>query len=94
MAENDRLWDVSNYLDSLKDAYLFLEAAAEDDMGDGAQIRNAWSHIERAHREGKVSIDPSMTGSQFSKELRKHGIYESAIPKIISALGMTAPISD
>ena len=94
MAENDRPWDVTNYLDSPKDAYLFLEAAAEDDMGDGAQIRNAWSHIERAHREGKVSFLPAMTGVQLYKELRKHGIYKPAIPKILQALGLAVPVAD
>ena len=94
MAENDRVWDVTNYLNSPKDAYLFLEAAAEDDEGDGVQIRNAWSHIERAHGEGKISIYPAMTGAQFSKELRKHGVYEQAIPRILHALGLTVPVVD
>ena len=94
LAENDRPWDVTNYLDSPKDAYLFLEAAAEDDAGDGIQIRNAWSHIERAHEEGKVSIYLAMTGEQFSEELRKHGIYERTIPRILQALGHTVPVAD
>ena len=48
MPEEDRAWDVINYLHSPKDAYLFLEAAAEDDEGDGIEIRNAWSHIARS----------------------------------------------
>ena len=94
MAEKDRLWDVTNYLDSPKDTYLFLEAAAEDDSGDGAQIRNAWCHIERACREGMVSIDMAMTGEQFCKELQKHGIYKSAIPRILHALNYAMPVSD
>ena len=94
MAENDRLWDVTNYLDSPKDAYLFLEAAAEDDEGDGAQIRNAWYQIERAQREGKVSIDLAMTGEQFRKELQKHCIYQRAIPKILHALGLSVAVAD
>ena len=94
LAENDRPWDVTNYLDSPRDAYLLLEAAAEDDMGDGAQIRNAWSHIERAQKESKVFIFPAMTGEQLAKEMRKHGIYERAIPKILHALGLTVPVAD
>ena len=92
MAENDRLWDVTNYLDSPRDAYLFLEAAAEDDEGDGIQIRNAWSHIERAHGKGKVSIYLAMTGEELSEQLRKHGIYERTIPKILQALGLSVPV--
>ncbi len=94
MAENDRLWNVTNYLDSPKDAYLFLEAAAEDDTGDGAQIRNAWSHIERALTEGKVSIKQSMTGKEMSDELRNHGVYEWAISRILQALGLAEPVAD
>ncbi len=94
MAEKDRPWDVTNYLDSPTDAYLFLEAAAEDDTGDGIQIRNAWSHIERAHKEGKVYVEPPMTGDQLSEELRNHGIYERAIPKILRALGLSVPVAD
>ena len=94
LAEKDRPWDVTNYLESPKDAYLFLEAAAEGDEGDGIQIRNAWDHIERAHREGKVSINLEMTSEEFCRTLREHGIYESEIPKIVRALGMTVTIPD
>ena len=94
MAEDDRPWDVTNYLNSPKDAYLFLEAAAADDECDGVQICNAWSHIERAQREGKISICQAMTGAQFSKELQKHGVYERAIPRILDALGLAMPVAD
>ncbi len=94
MPEKDRVWDVVNYLDSPRDAFLYLEAAAEEDAGDGVEIRIAWGHVERAHKAGKISIDLEMTSEELCNSLRKHEIYESEIPKIISALETKAHIVD
>ena len=94
MPEKYRVWDVINYLDSQRDAYLYLEAAAEDDDSEGDEIRFAWEDVKRAYRAGRIVINLEMTGEELCKTLVKHGIYESAIPKIVSALGMTAPISE
>ena len=94
MPEKYRVWDVINYLDSPRDAYLYLEAAAEDDDGEGDEIRFAWEDVKRACKAGKVVINLEMTSEELHKTLEKYGIYESAIPKIVSALEMTAPISD
>ena len=94
MPEEYRAWDVINYLHSPKDAHLFLEAAADDDEGDGIEIRNAWSHLVRAHGEGKVSMELTITGERLCKELRKHGVYDCAIPIIIHALGLSASVAD
>ena len=94
MPERYRNWDVVNYLDSSRDAYLYLEAAAEDDDGEGNEIRVAWEDVKRAYKVGKIVINLEMTSEELSKTLENHGIYNSAIPKIVSALRMTAPISD
>ena len=94
MSEKERKWDVVNYLHSPKDAFLYLEAASEEDAGDGIEIRIAWAHVELAHREGKITIDLEMTSEEFCRTLREHGIYESEIPKIVGALGMRVRIAD
>ncbi len=94
MLEKYRTWDVINYLDSPRDAYLYLEAAAEDDDGEGDEIRFAWEDVKRAHKAGKIAINLEMTSEELYETLRKHGIHESAIPQIVIALEMTAPISD
>ena len=94
MSKKCRSWDVINYLDSPRDAYLYLEAAAEDDDGEGDEIRFAWEDVKRAYKAGRIVINPEMTGEELCKTLVEHGIYESAIPKIVNALGMTTPISD
>ena len=94
MSKKCRIWDVINYLDSPRDAYLYLEAAAEDDDGEGDEIRFAWEDVKRAHKAGMIVINLEMTSEELCKALVEHGIYESAIPKIVSALEMTAPISE
>ena len=94
MSKKCRTWDVINYLDSPGDVYLYLEAAAEDDDGEGEEIRFAWEDVKRAYKAGRIVINLEMTSEELCKTLVKHGIYESAIPKIVSALGMTAPISE
>ena len=94
MSRNYRIWDVINYLDTPKRAFLYLEAAAEDDDGEGDEIRFAWEDVKRAYQAGKIVINLEMTSEELRKALRKHGVYESAIPKIVSALRVTASISD
>ena len=94
MLDQYRTWDVINYLDSPSDAYLYLEAAAEDDDGEGEEIRFAWEDIKRAHKAGKIVINLEMTGEELYETLGKHGIYERTIPKILYALGLTVPVAD
>ena len=91
MPEKYRIWDVINYFKSPEDAWLYLEAAAEEDEGDGELIRRAWSDIERAHNAGKVSIELTVSGKNLCQTLLEHGVYEWTIPKIVKALGTSSP---
>ena len=45
-------------------------------------------------RKAKSPFIWQRTGEQFSEELRKHGIYERTIPRILQALGLTVPVAD
>ena len=56
--------------------------------------RDCPGHIERAHGEGKVSKELTITVERLCKELRKQGDYDCAIPKIIHALGLSASVAD
>ncbi len=94
MPEKYTLWDVTEFLDTEKRVCLYLEAAAEEDEGDGELIRRAWSDIERAHNSGKNSINIAMNRNELCKALQNHGIYDNAIPKIVSALEMSVPIAE
>ena len=51
MAEKFTRWDVTDHLRTEEDARLYLEAAFEEDLGDGRLIRAALSDIARAQYE-------------------------------------------
>ena len=86
------VWDVVDYLDTPADAFFYLEAAAEEDDGDGDFIRLAWGDVGRAHGMGKFAINVAMDGGEMARTLRGYGVGESAIAKIMAALAMDAPV--
>ena len=89
-----REWDVINYLDTPADALFYLEAAADEDDGDGDFIRLVWSDVVRAHKMGKFPINIAMDGAEMAQTLRQHGINESAIAKITEALAMNTTVAE
>ena len=48
MSEAFAKWDVTRHLRTREDACLYLEACAEEDLGDGSLIRAALSDVARA----------------------------------------------
>ena len=47
MAETFTRWDAANYLSTKEDIRFYLEAAAEEDPGDGSLIRAALNDVAR-----------------------------------------------
>jgi probable addiction module antidote protein len=89
MTETFTRWDVTDHLRTEEDARLYLEAAAEEDLGDGRLIRAALSDIARARNMSQLAREIGMTREGLSKTLSEDGNPSfTVISKIIRALGM------
>ena len=82
-------WDATNHLRTDEDARLYLEAAAEEDLGDGRLIRAALSDIARAGNMSQLAREIGMTREGLYKALSENGNPSfTTISKVIRALGM------
>ena len=82
-------WDATSHLRTAEDARLYLEAAAEEDLGDGSLIRAALSDIARAGNMSQLARETGMTREGLYKALSDDGNPSfTTISKIIRALGM------
>lgn len=89
MAEKFTRWDAANYIRTQDDARYYLEAAAEEDPGDGSLIRAALSDIARAQNMSQLARDIGMTREGLYKALSEKGNPSFAtVLKITRALGM------
>lgn len=89
MAEKFTRWDVTDHLRTEEDALLYLEAAFEEDLGDGSLIRAALSDIARARNMSQLARDVGMSREGLYKALSENGNPNfNAMMKIIRALGM------
>ena len=89
MAEKFTRWDVTDHLRTEEDARLYLEAAFEEDLGDGSLIRAALSDIARARNMSQLARDVGMSREGLYKALSENGNPNfNAMMKIIRALGM------
>ena len=89
MTEIFTRWDVIDKLYTDEDASLYLEAAFEEDLGDGRLIRAALSDIARARNMSQLAREIGMSREEPYKALPENGnpnFY--AMMKIIGALGM------
>ena len=94
MAETFTRWDVVDYLHSWEDARLYLEAAADDDSGDGRLIQAALNNIARAHRLGRLGDGAGMMDDALCEELSKKGDTTfGAVMRATRALGMQLSIT-
>ena len=94
MAETFTRWDVVDYLHTRDDARLFLEAAAEEDSGDGNLIRVALKHIVRAQRMGRFGENGSMIDDGLCAELSKNDSPTlEVVMRATRALGMQLRIT-
>lgn len=89
MVEKFTRWDVTDHLRTEEDARLYLEAAFEEDLGDGRMIRAALSDIARSRNMSQLAREIGMSREGLYKALSENGNPNfNAVMKIISALGM------
>ena len=89
MTETFTRWDVTDHLRTEEDARLYLEAAFEEDLGDGRLIRAALSDIARARNMSQLAREVGMTREGLYKALSENGNPNfTTMMKIIHALGM------
>ena len=89
MTETFTRWDVTDHLRTEEDARLYLEAAFEEDLGDGRLIRAALSDIARARNMSQLAREVGMTREGLYKALSENGNPSfTTMMKIIHALGM------
>ena len=89
MTETFTRWDAADHLRCAEDARLYLEAAFEEDLGDGRLIRAGLSDIARARNMSQLAREVGMTREGLYKALSENGNPNfNAMMKIIRALGM------
>jgi probable addiction module antidote protein len=89
VAETFTRWDVTEHLQTGEDARLYLEAAAEEDPGDGSLIRAALNDIARAQNMTHLAREAGMTREGLYKALSENGNPSfSTVLRITRALGM------
>ena len=94
MAEEFTRWDAADHLHTEEDGRLYLEAAFEEDTGDGRLIRAALSDIARAGNMSQLAREVGMSREGLYKALSENGNPNfNAIMKIIRALGMRVQVS-
>ena len=94
MPETFTKWDVTDRLRTREDARFYLEAAAEEDPGDGSLIRAALSDIARAQNMSRLALDVGITRKGLYKALSEDGNPSFAtVMRITRALGMKLRIT-
>ena len=89
MTETFTRWDITEHLGTEEEARLYLEAAAEEDLGDGRLIRAALSDIARGRNMSELAREIGMTREGLSEALSEDGDPSFGIVlKIIRVLGM------
>ena len=82
-------WDVADHLHTEEDARFYLEAAFEEDLGDGRLIRAALSDVAHAGNMSQLAREIGMTREGLYKALSEDGNPSfTTISKVIRALGM------
>ena len=85
---------MTDRLRTKEDACLCLEAAAEEDPGDGSLIRAALNDIARANNMSRLALDVGMTRKGLYKALSEDGNPSFAtVMRITRALGMQLRIT-
>ena len=89
MRESYTRWDVTEHLRTKEDACFYLEAASEEDPGDGSLIRAALNDIARAQSMSRLALDTGITRKGLYKALAEDGNPSFAtVMKVTRALGL------
>ena len=82
-------WDVTAQMHTEEDARLYLEAAFEEDLGDGRLIRAALGDIVGASDMSAVAQEIGITSEGLSEALSENGeLSFGTVLKMIRVLGM------
>ncbi len=73
MAEEYRNFDASAYVRAAEDLGAFLEAASEEDSGDGVAIRAALKHVARTQNMSAVARGTGSSRSDLHEALSDDG---------------------
>ncbi len=94
MAETFTRWDVTEHLQTKEDVCLYLEAAVDEDPGDGSLVRAALNDIARAGNMTHLARDAGMTREGLYKALSENGNPSfTTVLRITRALGMKLRIT-
>jgi probable addiction module antidote protein len=89
MTEPVTRWDAADYLDTVDDVRLYLEACVADDPGDGSLIRLALGDIARARNLSALARDVGVSREGLRKALSPDGNPSFALMlKIARALDL------
>ena len=82
-------FDAADFITDEKDATYYLNAAVEEDPGDGSLIRLALGDIARAKNMSEIARDTGLDRAGLYKALSEHGNPSLATTmKIARALGL------
>jgi len=94
MPETFTRWDITDYLRTEEDVRYYLEAAADEDPGDGSLIRAALNDIARAQNMSQLAREVGMTREGLYKALSDKGNPTfTTVLRITRALGMQLRIT-
>ena len=89
MAETFTSWDAADYIETPEDARLYLEAAIDEDPGDGSLIRAALGSIARSRNISALAQDAGLNRGNLYKALSNEGNPSfSTVLKITRVLGL------
>ena len=89
MAETYSRWDVTEYLETVKEIRLYLEECAKEDPGDGSLIRAALENIASGRNLNRLAHEIGMSGEGLYKALSEGGDPSFVtVMRVIHALGM------
>lgn len=89
MTETYTKWDVTEHLLTKEDACFYLEAAAEEDPGDGSLIRAALNDVARAQGMKRLALDDWDAHNELHKALAEDENPSFAtIMRVTRALGL------
>lgn len=89
MAEEYRKFDAADYIKSEEDARGLLNAAMDEDPGDGAVIRAALKHVARTQNMSALARNAGLNRGNLYAALSEDGNPTlSTLLKITNALGL------
>ena len=94
MTEGFGKWDAAEYLPTLEDARLYVQACADEDPGDGGLIRAALNYVARAGNMAGLARKAGMSREGLCKVLSAGGnpTFETVV-RITCALGLRLHIA-